>query len=47
MLNRPPLGVVMPMLRQPGAHKLTPSRIGHRWLLGEVSGKHDLIKNFH
>jgi hypothetical protein len=35
------------MLRQPGAHKLTAARIGHCRLLGEVTGKHDLVNNFH
>ena len=42
MLNGPPLCVVLPVLRQTGANKLAARRIGHGWLIGEVSGKHDL-----
>ncbi len=47
VLHGATLGVVVPMLRQPGAHKDSPSRIGDRRLVGQVSGKYHLVKNFH
>jgi hypothetical protein len=41
------LRVVEPALCQSRAHKLTASGIGDRRLVGEISGKNDLVKYFH
>src|SRR5271163_4922265 len=38
VLHGAPLGVVVPILRESSAHKLTASGSGDRWLVSEVSG---------
>ena len=47
VLDGSSLRVIEPALSKAGTNELSPSSIGDRRLVGEVSGKNDLVKNFH